>query len=228
MQFTERIWPKIQPLWDSYMTHPFVQGLGDGSLPLEKFKHWLAQDYVYLVEYARLFAIGTAKAPNLEIMNTYAKGLDGVLFMEMNLHRQYVASFGMAEETLLATQPSAVNLAYTSYMLNKAQSGGIDNVGAALLACSWSYNHIGLNLAKEPGALTDNPYASWIEMYAGEEFTALNDAAMALMNQLTEGKPAHELDALEDIVLKTGYFEYLFWDMCWEEATWPATIPGVQ
>ena len=37
MQFTERIWPKIQPLWDSYMTHPFVQGLGDGSLPLEKF-----------------------------------------------------------------------------------------------------------------------------------------------------------------------------------------------
>ena len=65
-------------------------------------------------------------------------------------------------------------------------------------------------------------------MYAGEEFTALNDAAMALMNQLTEGKPAHELDALEDVVLKTGYFEYLFWDMCWEEATWPATIPGVQ
>lgn len=227
MQFTDRVWPKVKPLWDSYLDHPFVKGMGDGSLPLEKFKHWLTQDYVYLVEYARLFAIGTGKATSLEMMQAYAKGLDGVLFVEMNLHREYCASFGLSEADLLATEPSAVNLAYTSYMLSQAQAGGVENVSAALLACSWSYSYIGRALAEISGALEGDKYGSWIQMYAGDEFTQLNDDAMALMNQIAEGKAGYELDKLEDIVLKTGYFEYLFWDMCWNQSTWPAGIPGL-
>ena len=55
--FTERIWKRVEPIWSSYLEHPFVKGLGDGTLDEEKFKHWLKQDYVYLIEYAKLMAI---------------------------------------------------------------------------------------------------------------------------------------------------------------------------
>ncbi len=55
--FTDRLWKRVEPIWNSYLEHPFVKGLGDGTLEQEKFKHWLKQDYVYLIDYARLFAI---------------------------------------------------------------------------------------------------------------------------------------------------------------------------
>ena len=220
-KFTDRIYPKIKGLWQACLDHPFVQGIGDGSLDLEKFKHWVKQDYVYLIEYVRLFAIGTSKAHDLETMNSFAKGLDGVLFMEMDLHRSYAKTFGISEDDLEVTEKSAINTAYTSYMLNKAQAGGVENVACALLACSWSYSYIGLELAKMPGALEGENYGSWIKMYSSDDFTELNENAMDLMNKLAEGKPERELKVLEDIVVKTGYFEYMFWDMCYKEETWP-------
>lgn len=123
-KFTDRIWPKLKAIWDSYLDHPFVKKMGDGSLDKDKFQHWLKQDYVYLVEYAKLFALGCAKAPNLSVMKDYAEGLYGVLFNEMDLHKSYAKSFGISEDELLETKPSAVNTAYTSYMLNVAQAGG--------------------------------------------------------------------------------------------------------
>lgn len=220
-KFTDRIYPKIKGLWQACLDHPFVQGMGDGSLDLEKFKHWVKQDYVYLIEYARLFAIGTSKAYDLETMNSFAKGLDGILFMEMDLHRSYAKTFGISEDDLEVTEKSAINTAYTSYMLNKAQAGGVENVACALLACSWSYSYIGLELAKIPGALEGENYGSWIKMYSSDDFTELNENAMDLMNKLAEGKPERELKVLEDIVVKTGYFEYMFWDMCFNKETWP-------
>lgn len=220
-KFTDRIYPKIKGIWEACFKHPFVQGMGDGSLDLEKFKHWLKQDYVYLIEYARLFAIGTSKAADLGTMNSFAKGLDGVLFVEMDLHRAYAKTFGIPETNLEATDQSAINTAYTSYMLNKAQAGGVENVAAALLACSWCYNYIGLELAKIPGALESENYGSWIEMYSSDEFTDLNENAMDLINKLAEGKPERELKVLEEIVVKTGLFEYMFWDMCYNQETWP-------
>ncbi|WP_414053963.1 thiaminase II [Macrococcus equi] len=220
--FTDRIFERVQPIWTSYLNHPFVKGLGDGSLNNEKFQHWLKQDYVYLIEYAKLMAIGSAKARDLETMGTFANLLHGTLFMEMDLHRKFAKQFGIDGKTLENTQASAVNTAYTSYMLNHAQSGGAEHVVACLLACAWSYNFIGQHLAKEPFALSEqNPYHEWVETYSGEEFTALTNDAIRLMNQLTEGKPESELMELEEIIVKTSYYEYMFWDMCENRELWP-------
>lgn len=57
--------------------------------------------------------------------------------------------------------------------------------------------------------------------YSSDVFISLNDNAMDLMNKLAEGKPERELKVLEEIVVKTGIFEYMFWDMCHKQETWP-------
>ncbi|WP_414043433.1 thiaminase II [Macrococcus animalis] len=220
--FTDRIWQRVEPIWNSYLDHPFVNGLSDGRLEQEKFQHWLKQDYVYLIEYAKLMAIGSAKSRDLETMGMFANLLHGTLFMEMDLHRNFAKQFGISSKELELTEASAINTAYTSYMLNHAQRGGPEHVVACLLACAWSYNYIGKKLAKLPGALTEyNPYHEWIETYSGKEFTALTEDAIKLMNQLTEGKPEAELAELEEIIVKTSYYEYMFWDMCEHLEEWP-------
>lgn len=220
MQFTDRLWPKVESIWNRYLEHPFVQGLGDGTLEKDKFQHWLKQDYVYLVEYSRLMAIGAEKSPDLKTMNMFAELLHGTLFGEMDLHRDFSKEFGISEKILLTTEPSAVNTAYTSYMLNHAQRGDAASVVACLLACAWSYNYIGKALADKYPELEKNPYKQWIETYSGDDFSGLNETAKELINELTDGKPERELMALEEIVVKTSLYEYMFWDMCDQKEGW--------
>lgn len=221
MKFTDRLWDSVESIWNGYLEHPFVTGLGDGTLEQEKFQHWLKQDYVYLVEYSRLMAIGAEKSPDLKTMNMFSEMLHGTLFGEMELHRGYAAEFGISEEELLLTEASAVNTAYTSYMLNHAQRGDAAAVAACLLACAWSYNYIGRSLSDKYPEQENNPYKQWVDTYSGEDFTSLNETAMTLLNKLAEGKPERELALLEEIVVTTSLYEYMFWDMCEKKEAWP-------
>lgn len=224
MEFTDRIFKRVEPIWKSYMDHPFIQGLGDGSLDEEKFKHWLKQDYVYLIEYARLFSIGAAKSPDLQMMTIYADLAYDTLHTEMDLHRSYAKQFGITEEELEQTELAQTTLAYTSYMLNLAQQGGIENVIAAILTCTWSYSYIGLKLAEIEGSKDHPLYGEWIKMYASQEFSSSKEDCIQLMNNVAEGKTEEELQRLEDIVVKTSYYEYMFWEMAEKLETWPVPV----
>ena len=43
--------------WRDYVEHPFVQGLGDGTLPEAAFRHYLVQDYLFLIQFARAYGL---------------------------------------------------------------------------------------------------------------------------------------------------------------------------
>lgn len=224
MKFTDSVFKRVEPIWESYMKHPFIQGLGDGTLDEEKFKHWLKQDYVYLIEYARLFSIGAAKSTDLKMMTTYADLANGTLHTEMDLHRSYAKQFNISEEELEQTEPAQTTVAYTSYMLNLAQQGGIENVIAAILTCTWSYSYIGLKLAEIEGVKDHPLYGEWVNMYASEEFSSFKEDCIQLMDTVAEGKTEEELNRLEDIIVKTSYYEYMFWEMAENLETWPVPV----
>lgn len=224
MLFSERLFQKVEPLWQSYLEHPFVKGIGEGTLPKEKFIHYMKQDYVYLIEYCRVFAIGSAKANDLKTMTMFANLLHGTLNFEMDLHRQYARKFGIADEELEATKPSATMTSYTSYMLSQAQLGGVENAVAAVLACAWSYNWIGKQLATWPGALEHELYGDWVKTYSSDEFTKLANDCIELINEIAKGKSEEELKRLEDIVVKTSQYEYMFWDMAYNVEMWPTPV----
>src|SRR5690625_7842461 len=54
--FTEELFEAVRPIWNAQLEHPFVKGVGDGTLEVERFENWVRQDYVYLREYSRMFA----------------------------------------------------------------------------------------------------------------------------------------------------------------------------
>ena len=62
MTMTERLLEATKEIWDGYNETPFVKGIADGSLDHEKFKYYMIQDYLYLLDYTKVFSIGTAKA----------------------------------------------------------------------------------------------------------------------------------------------------------------------
>ncbi|MED3980756.1 thiaminase II [Priestia megaterium] len=220
MKFSERLYEKLQPIWSQNHNHPFVQGMGDGTLEKEKFRFYMIQDYLYLIDYAKLFAIGAMKATDLQTMGKFAALLDSTLNEEMSLHREYAKKFEISEKELEKAQPSPTTLAYTHYMLHVGQSGTLAELVAALLPCMWSYWEIGKELSEKPGA-NNEFYREWIEMYSSEEFGELATWCINLFDVLTEDKSEAELEKLEEIFLNTTRFEYMFWDMAYSEAMWP-------
>ncbi|ADE67918.1 MULTISPECIES: thiaminase II [Priestia] len=220
MKFSERLYEKLQPIWRQNHNHPFVEGMGDGTLEKEKFRFYMIQDYLYLIDYAKLFAIGAMKATDVQTMGKFAALLDSTLNEEMSLHREYAKKFEISEKELEKAQPSPTTLAYTHYMLHVGQSGTLAELVAALLPCMWSYWEIGKELSEKPGA-NNEFYREWIEMYSSEEFGELATWCINLFDSLTEDKSEAELEKLEEIFLNTTRFEYMFWDMAYNEAMWP-------
>jgi thiaminase/transcriptional activator TenA len=194
--------------------------MGDGTLEKEKFRFYMIQDYLYLIDYAKLFAIGAMKATDVQTMGKFAALLDSTLNEEMSLHREYAKKFEISEKELEKAQPSPTTLAYTHYMLHVGQSGTLAELVAALLPCMWSYWEIGKELSEKPGA-NNEFYREWIEMYSSEEFGELATWCINLFDSLTEDKSEAELEKLEEIFLNTTRFEYMFWDMAYNEAMWP-------
>ena len=204
------------PVWERCLAHPFVTGLGDGSLPVEKFRYFMLQDYLYLFDYARVFALGVVKARDPELMRTFAASVESILNGEMKIHRAYMARLGISEAQVFAVQPALDNLSYTHYMLSVANAGTPVEIVASILACSWSYAEIGQELAKLPGALEHPFYGEWVQSYSGEEYADMNQGLIDLMNHLAENVSDEQLEHLKEIFVNCSRYELGFWDMAWE------------
>jgi thiaminase/transcriptional activator TenA len=157
--------------WDAYTGHPFVAGLGDGTLPRASFLRYLVQDYVFLAHFSRAWALAVVKSETLAEMKVAASVVDGLVNHEMQLHVRTCAAEGIDEAALFAAEEHPANLAYTRYVLEAGQAGDLADLLAALAPCVLGYGEIGLRLAA--AAPPDAPYADWIATYGGEEYQGL-------------------------------------------------------
>lgn len=211
-----RLHDAAAPVWEACLRHPFVTGIGDGTLDMEKFRYFMLQDYLYLFDYARVFALGVVKARDPELMRVFAANVDAILGGEMKIHRAYMKRLDIAEEQVFSIKPALANLSYTNYMLSVAQTGGPMEIVASILACSWSYAEIGQALAAIPGAAEHPFYGEWIRGYASEEYVATNQALIELMDSLAADAGEEQLAYLTDVFVNCSRYELGFWDMAWD------------
>ena len=221
MSFADDIELRALPIRQAILEHPFVVGVGDGTLDVEKFKHYVLQDYVYLIDYSRVLALAAARAPELDTMGWFARLLDETLNVEMDLHRSYCAEFGITTVELETTVPSPTTVAYTSYLINVAHQGSFPELVASLVPCQWGYWEIGEHLARQ-GEPHDAPlYSQWIGMYASPEFAELADSIRNLVNRLADHAGPAEIEAMGSTYLTSLRFEYTFWEMAYNLEKWP-------
>ena len=214
-----RLHDAAAPIWEACLKHPFVTGIGDGTLAAEKFRHFMLQDYLYLFDYARVFAMGVVKAREPELMRTFAANVNTILGGEMKIHCAYMKRLGITEEQVFAVKPALDNLSYTNYMLSVASSGSPMEIVASILACSWSYAEIGQALAAVPGAAEHPFYGEWIQGYSSEEYAATNQALIELMDSLTVNATEEQITYLTEVFVNCSRYELGFWDMSWEMRT---------
>jgi thiaminase/transcriptional activator TenA len=213
MPFTDQLREAADPIWSAQHEHPFVRGIGEGSLDPRKFRHYVRQDYLFLIDYARLLALACARAPRLGEMRRFAQLAQAVLGSEMELHRSYAADWGISAAELEAEQPTATTRAYTDFLLRTAALADYGELAAAVLPCMWGYQELAARLA-ERGRSSEELYARWIDEYAGAEFGELATWCKALTNAAAG---TGDRDRMTDAFLTSSRYELAFWDASWRE-----------
>jgi thiaminase/transcriptional activator TenA len=205
-----------EPLWEKSLDHPFLAGIGDGTLDHGKFQFYMVQDYLYLLDYARLFALGTVKAPQPEDMRCFAGYVQQILNGEMDTHRGYMARLGITPAQAEEAEMAPENQAYVDYMLARGWEGGPDVIAVAIFACALSYEYLARRLLERYPRAAEHPfYGEWVASYASDEYAAANREICALLDRLADGASPRQIEHYRRILLQCTRHEEAFWDMAW-------------
>jgi len=201
--------------WSDYVEHEFVSGVADGTLPETAFRHYLGQDYLFLIHFARAYALAAYKAESLTEIRDAAAGMSAIVDTEMALHVAYCGAWGLNEGSMEALPEATATMAYTRYVLEKGGQGDLLDLYVALAPCVIGYGEIGARLSAESKTRREgNPYASWIEMYAGDEYQGVARAHGEALDRLWQSRAGGErLDALKRNFEQATRLEVDFWQM---------------
>lgn len=175
------------PAWTAYVDHPFVRGMADGTLAQAAFRHYLIQDYLFLIHFARAYALAAFKSDDLADIRQAKEGLAAIVDVEMGLHVEYCAGFGIDATAMAATPEDGPTMAYTRFVLERGLAGDLLDLHVALAPCMCGYAEIGRRLSADPATKREgNPYLSWIETYAAPEYQAAAADEAAIVDRLFE------------------------------------------
>ncbi len=202
--------------WTGYVEHRFVVALAEGSLALDCFRRYLVQDYLFLIQFARAWALAAYKSDDLAELRAAAAAMAGIVDVEMKLHVQFCRDWGLSEAQMQATPEAPATVAYTRYVLDCGLRGDLLDLQVALAPCIVGYGEIGARLLGT-ARLAGNPYRAWIEMYGGADYQAVAQGAIEALEESGRRRGGDaRFDRLAAIFTTASRLEADFWQMALE------------
>jgi len=217
MEFCEQVRRETQFYWEASFHHPFVKGIADGSLPLEKFKFYMLQDSYYLKHYTKVLALAAAKASQEEDIEHFLNAARFIHEAELELHRTTFRDLAVSAEEIANFKPAPATYNYVNHMYNAIHNNDVAEAFAAILPCPWLYQEIG---QKYKFAQPSEPlYEQWIALYASDDMLLSIEKQKAMLNRFAMEQPAKQ-SALKAYFERSCYYEWMFWEMSWTTQTW--------
>lgn len=202
MTLSARLWSDNADVAAQVLAHPFVRGIGDGSLPRELFAGYIAQDAFFLESFARAYAMALARSPDTSTLLTLADLLAGVR-QELELHSSYAGSWGI---DMAGVEPLAATSAYTEFLLATASIQDLAVTCAAMTPCMRLYAFLGASLDAD----TAGPYAQWVQTYADPGFEETAYSLERLLDVQAGDTPAVRTAYRRAMRLELAFFEAAF------------------
>lgn len=200
--------------WQRYVSHDFVLQLGAGTLPEHAFRRYLTQDYLFLIHFARAYALLVSKLHTLPEMRAANASLNAIL-NELPLHLSYCEQWGLSESAITQVEEAPETVNYTRYVLDVGHAGDALDLLAALMPCVAGYAEIGLRLLNAPSTQFEgNPYGPWIRNYGDEGYLAGVQSSLMLFETLAQQRGGESRVAeLSAIFTTATRLEGAFWQM---------------
>jgi thiaminase (transcriptional activator TenA) len=183
MTLSNELWAANQDLAQACLEHPFVQGIGDGTLEQMKFAYYVGQDAFFLEAFARAYSIAAAKAPDWLGFTTFHNLASGVL-EELRLHSAYASGWGV---NLHSVEPGVATRRYTDFLLATAWGSDVGLTAAAMSPCMRLYAFLGEQLADN--SIPNHQYADWIRTYSSADFQPLTKQLESLVDNYATTNP---------------------------------------
>ena len=217
MNWTDRAWQSIQPLFQEILEMPFIQELKDGTLPLEKFQFYMLQDAKYLEHYGRaLAALGSKAMDNKMALDFFDFGKNA-LVVESALHEAYFEQFGLQAHQEITIEPICHH--YIHFLKSTVAFDPIEVATAAILPCFWIYKEVGDHILETQNS-SNNPYKNWIDTYSGDEFAEGVKLAIAYTDYMAENSTEEKRKLMLAAFKTASKLEFMFWDAAYKNTKW--------
>lgn len=221
MSFSNHLRKLTVSIWDAQLSHPFVAALGDGALPEQKFQYYILQDARFLGDLSRVFAAGTLRAPDSDSALRFAKLAEETITVERSLHENYGKRWNLTPKQMTSVPMAPTNYAYTRHMLTVAASGTAAEITVVALPCAWVYCVVGRHLLRKGPPPKNHPYRDWLMLYASPEFAEVQVWMRKKVDQWAKTAGKEELRRMEESFIISSRYEWMFWEMAWNEEQWP-------
>ncbi len=215
MKWSEHTWQTIEELYESILKMPFIKELSEGALPQEKFRFYMAQDSLYLEHFGRTLSLIAAKITDLQDVLAFMRFAENAIVVENALHESYFKDFGLNDKGIL--QPACHH--YIHFLRSTAALESVEIAVAAVLPCFWIYREVGDYIYRTQNTV-NNPYEKWIDTYAGEEFAAAVDQAIAICDTIAENSTEATRQKMTEAFIMASRMEYHFWEAAYELKKW--------
>ncbi|RVW06712.1 TenA family transcriptional regulator [Rhodococcus spongiicola] len=225
-RFTDLLWERTADLRALIDDMEFLRRLGDGTLPLDVFRHYIEQDSLYLAEYTKALALLATKSPDPQTAAFWATSAATAAVVETQLHGELLAGGSLPESTQ-APEHSPACLGYVSYLTATASTEPYPVGAAAVLPCFWIYAVVGRRLAATAhevlAADPSHPYAQWVTTYDDPAFQESVESARRLVDAAADAATAEQREAMIRAFVIATRYEFMFWDTSLNQQSWPAS-----
>lgn len=217
VSLTKRLRQKHLDLWRRMVTHPFVTEMGDGTLPVEKFRTYFLQDYVFVRDLVSMTALGISKAPDFEGANVLNRFLTGILDPENDLFVRAFEEMGVSEQEYASVEASPTTRAFGDFLMRVGLEGDFDDIATVLYVTEGTYLDWGTRLIEERKRPDNRIYREWIDIHGPQ---VLGEFVGWLGDHLdgTDGDGRPRIERVFHAALR---YEYLFWEAAYRGEYWP-------
>jgi thiaminase/transcriptional activator TenA len=215
MTWSAKSWQAIKPIYNSIIEMPFIEELMDGSLSLEKFQFYIAQDAWYLEHFGRSLALIGARANDIRDALAFIRFAEGAIIVENALHESYFNKYRVTDKGV----PEPACHHYVHFLKSTAALEQVEVAVAAVLPCFWIYKQVGDYIYQNQRS-GNNPFQEWIETYAGQEFGKLVLQALDICDEMAKNCTKTQQDAMTQAFITATRLEWMFWDSAYRLKQW--------
>jgi len=215
-KISERLRKDADSIWKEIFNHPFVVELYKGTLPLEKFKFYVLQDYNYLVTNMKNLGILSSKAESVEAMREMLEIAHLEATSEFESYEKLLRDLGYTIEDAIRIKPTQTSISYASFLLATSSLRTFCEGLAATLPCFWSYEEIAEFHKDELNESKNSLYFEWASVYLTEAYHDLVNKMKGLLDNASN----IEYEKLKEAFITASKYEYMYWSMAYDMEEW--------
>ncbi len=219
MKLSEILYEKVRGLWEEAAEKPFVIQMANGTLDHGRFRYYMLQDYLYLLDYIDILDNTMKYTEDPELKAFLSRIAEETRNETARVHVPNMKKTGITDEEIEKSKKADVIVEYVGYMKRQLEEEGLIAGLTALLQCSWVYAYIGQRLTEEyPKEIASSPYRSWFKSYTCEDYTETNRRWIEALDHETAQIDEDEVLKLCTIFETCARYENRFWDVLYREA----------